>query len=216
LQLYYQIAINGQKDMNLSPSEQIGLEMTLIRMIAFHPDYQEVEKKNLKPSLTKNSKGKDTSIPKESQDSLPTKKAPKADTHQLNIKSQKEWEDIIKTFDFNGAAKMLVKNTVFKSLEDQTLVLTLSTDFLNLLTTKTEDSIRNGLHKEYPAVDLIFEPGETHGHSLSQKESDEREQKRKETESQFLSDDGLKELQEVFNSKVDLKSIKSVKESDNV
>lgn len=111
---------------------------------------------------------------------------------------------------------MLGKNTVFKSLENQTLVLTLSSDFLNLLTPKTEDSIRNGLHKEYPTVDLIFEPGETNGHSLSQKESDEREQKRKETESQFLSDDGLKELQEVFNSKVDLKSIKSIKESDNV
>ena len=216
LQLYYQIAINGQKDMSLSPSEQIGLEMTLLRMIAFHPDYKEVEKKNLKPSPTENSKGKDSSIPKESQDSPPTKKAPKADTNQLNIKSQEEWEDIIKTFDFNGAAKMLVKNTVFKSLENQTLVLTLSSDFLNLLTPKTEDSIRNGLHKEYPTVDLIFEPGETNGHSLSQKESDEREQKRKETESQFLSDDGLKELQEVFNSKVDLKSIKSIKESDNV
>ena len=170
----------------------------------------------LKPSPTENSKGKDSSIPKESQDPSPTKKAPKADTNQLNIKSQEEWEDIIKTFDFNGAAKMLVKNTVFKSLENQTLVLTLSSDFLNLLTPKTEDSIRNGLHKEYPAVDLIFEPGETNGHSLSQKESDEREQKRKETESQFLSDDGLKELQEVFNSKVDLKSIKSIKESDNV
>ena len=63
---------------------------------------------------------------------------------------------------------------------------------------------------------MIFEPGETNGDSLSQKESVEREQKRKETESQFLSDDGLKELQEVFNSKVDLKSIKSIKESDNV
>ena len=185
-------------------------------MIAFHTDYKEVEKKNLKPSPTKNSKSKDSSIPKESQDPPLTKKAPKTDTNQLNIKNQEEWEDIIKTFDFNGAAKMLVKNTVFKSLKDQTLVLTLSSDFLNLLTPKTEDSIRNGLPKEYPAVDLIFEPGETNGHSLSQKESDEREQKRKETESQFLSDDGLKELQEVFNSKVDLKSIKSIKESDNV
>ncbi|MDA9872113.1 DNA polymerase III subunit gamma/tau [Candidatus Thioglobus sp.] len=44
LQLYYQIAINGQKDMRHSPSEQIGLEMTLLRMIAFHPDSQ-AEKK---------------------------------------------------------------------------------------------------------------------------------------------------------------------------
>ena len=42
--------------MNLSPSEQIGLEMTLLRMIAFHPDYKGEEKKNLNPSPNKNSK----------------------------------------------------------------------------------------------------------------------------------------------------------------
>ena len=216
LQLYYQIAINGQKDMNLSPSEQIGLEMTLLRMIAFHPDYDDGEKKNLKPTPNKKSKVIDTATPKESPESSSNLRDPNEEINKLDIKNQKEWEDIIKTFDFNGAGKMLVKNTVFKSLENQTLVLTLSSDFLNLLTPKTEDSIRNGLHKQYPAVELIFEPGETNGDSLSQKESVEREQKRKETESQFLSDDGLKELQEVFNSKVDLKSIKSIKESDNV
>ena len=216
LQLYYQIAINGQKDMNLSPSEQIGLEMTLLRMIAFHPDYDDREKKNLKPTPNKKSKVIDTATLKESSESSSNLRDPNEEINKLDIKNQKEWEDIIKTFDFNGAGKMLVKNTVFKSLENQTLVLTLSSDFLNLLTPKTEDSIRNGLHKQYPAVELIFEPGETNGDSLSQKESVEREQKRKETESQFLSDDGLKELQEVFNSKVDLKSIKSIKESDNV
>ena len=216
LQLYYQIAINGQKDMNLSPSEQIGLEMTLLRMIAFHPDYDDREKKNLKPTPNKKSKVIDTDTPKESPESSSNLRDPNEEINKLDIKNQKEWEDIIKTFDFNGAGKMLVKNTVFKSLENQTLVLTISSDFLNLLTPKTEDSIRNGLHKQYPAVELIFEPGETNGDSLSQKESVEREQKRKETESQFLSDDGLKELQEVFNSKVDLKSIKSIKESDNV
>ena len=216
LQLYYQIAINGQKDMNLSPSEQIGLEMTLLRMIAFHPDYDDREKKNLKPTPNKKSKVIDTATPKESPESSSNLRDPNEEINILDIKNQKDWEDIIKTFDFNGAGKMLVKNTVFKSLENQTLVLTLSSDFLNLLTPKTEDSIRNGLHKQYPAVELIFEPGETNGDSLSQKESVEREQKRKETESQFLSDDGLKELQEVFNSKVDLKSIKSIKESDNV
>ena len=216
LQLYYQIAINGQKDMNLSPSEQIGLEMTLLRMIAFHPDYDDREKKNLKPTPNKKSKVIDTATPKVSPESSSNLRDPNEEINKLDIKNQKEWEDIIKTFDFNGAGKMLVKNTVFKSLENQTLVLTLSSDFLNLLTPKTEDSIRNGLHKQYPAVELIFEPGETNGDSLSQKESVEREQKRKETESQFLSDDGLKELQEVFNSKVDLKSIKSIKESDNV
>ena len=216
LQLYYQIAINGQKDMSLSPSDQIGLEMTILRMIAFHPDFDGAEKKNLKSTPNKSSKITDASTEKEPSIASSNSQLPETETNQLDIKNQKEWEDIIKTFDFNGAAKMLVKNTVFKSLTGQTLVLTLSSDFVNLLTPKTEESIRIALHKQYPLVELIFEPGETNGDSLSQKESLEKERKQKETESQFLSDDGLKELQEVFNSKVDIKSIKSIKESDNV
>ncbi len=47
LQLFYQIAINGSKDMLNAPSEQIGLEMTLLRMLAFHSNAQSSgEKKN--------------------------------------------------------------------------------------------------------------------------------------------------------------------------
>ncbi len=223
LQLYYQIAINGQKDMHHSPSEQIGLEMTLLRMIAFHPDEQ-VEKKNLKSAQSNPPTNKEP--PKEIiQDKPPIKEKPlnKADTksiqkieNQLNIKSQDDWEKIITDLGFDGAAKMLVKNTVFVTLKDQNLSLTLSDDFVNLLTQNTQSSIEKTLNKTYPGITLVIEPGQTNGSSLSQKESVKSEEKRKQTENQFLSDDGLKELQEVFNSQVDLKSIKSIKESDNV
>ena len=218
LQLYYQIAINGQKDMSLSPSEQIGLEMTLLRMITFHPNFEAGEKKtlNLNPSVSlkknpskNNSKAPSTSSNKQSDIS-------NKEVNHLDIKSQDGWEKIITQLDFNGAAKMLVKNTVFKSLIDQNLTLTLNEEFVNLHTTKTEESIRNALHKIYPALVLMIEPGETNGSSLSQKESVKNKQIQKQTENQFLSDDGLQELQEVFKSQVDLKSIKSIKESDNV
>ena len=223
LQLYYQIAINGQKDMHHSPSEQIGLEMTLLRMIAFHPDEQ-VEKKNLKSAQSNPPTNKEP--PKEIiQDKPPIKEKPlnKVDTksiqkieNQLNIKSQDDWEKIITDLGFDGAAKMLVKNTVFVSLKDQNLSLTLSDDFVNLLTQNTQSSIEKTLNKTYPGITLVIEPGQTNGSSLSQKESVKSEEKRKQTENQFLSDDGLKELQEVFSSQVDLKSIKPIKESDNV
>ncbi len=218
LQLYYQIAINGQKDMSLSPSEQIGLEMTLLRMITFHPNFEAGEKKTLNPNPTvslkknpskNNSKAPSTTSNKQSDIS-------NMEVNHLDIKSQDGWEKIITQLDFNGAAKMLVKNTVFKSLIDQNLTLTLSEEFVNLHTTKTEDSIRNALHKIYPALVVMIEPGETNGSSLSQKESVKNKQIQKQTENQFLSDDGLQELQEIFKSQVDLKSIKSIKESDNV
>ena len=218
LQLYYQIAINGQKDMSLSPSEQIGLEMTLLRMITFHPNFEAGEKKtlNLNPSvsLKKNPSKNNSKVP--STISNKQSNISNMEVNHLDIKSQDGWEKIITQLDFNGAAKMLVKNTVFKSLIDQNLTLTLSEEFVNLHTTKTEKSIRNALHKIYPALVLMIEPGETNGSSLSQKESVKNKQIQKQTENQFLSDDGLQELQEVFKSQVDLKSIKSIKESDNV
>ena len=218
LQLYYQIAINGQKDMSLSPSEQIGLEMTLLRMITFHPNFEAGEKKNLNPnpslSLKKNPSKNNSKTP--STTSNKQSDISNKEVNHLDIKSQDGWEKIITQLDFNGAAKMLVKNTVFKSLIDQNLTLTLSEEFVNLHTTKTEESIRNALHKIYPALVVMIEPGETNGSSLSQKESVKNKQIQKQTENQFLSDDGLQELQEVFKSQVDLKSIKSIKESDNV
>ncbi len=219
LQLYYQIAINGQKDMHHSPSEQIGLEMTLLRMIAFHSENEGGgEKKTLKLSPTSNTKNKETSN-KTNQEKPLTKAAAESIQkieNQLDIKSQNEWETIITELGFDGAAKMLVKNTIFNSCKDQNLSLTLSDDFVNLLTQKTKSSIEKTLNIIYPGTMLDIEPGKTNGSSLSQKESVTKEEKRKHTENQFLSDDGLKELQEVFNSQVDIKSIKSTKEPDNV
>jgi len=37
VQLYYQIALMGKKDLSLAPTPQLGFEMTLLRMIAFTP-----------------------------------------------------------------------------------------------------------------------------------------------------------------------------------
>ena len=223
LQLYYQIAINGPKDMRHSPSEQIGLEMTLLRMIAFHPDSQ-AEKKTLKSSQSSNTTNKEPPKEKTQGNSLTKDKLPikvgeesiQPIENQLNVKSQNDWEKIITELGFAGAAKMLVKNTVFDSLKDQILTLTLSDDFINLLTQNTQSSIEKTLNEDYPGITLVINQGSTNGSSLSQKESVKSEEKRKQTENQFLNDDGLKELQEVFNSQVDVKSIKSIKESDNV
>ncbi|MDC5848067.1 DNA polymerase III subunit gamma/tau [Vibrio europaeus] len=37
VQLYYQIALKGRQDLPLSPSERVGLEMVILRMMAFRP-----------------------------------------------------------------------------------------------------------------------------------------------------------------------------------
>jgi DNA polymerase-3 subunit gamma/tau len=37
-QLYYQIALNGRRDLSMAPEPRVGFEMTLLRMLAFRPD----------------------------------------------------------------------------------------------------------------------------------------------------------------------------------
>ncbi|NMS24963.1 DNA polymerase III subunit gamma/tau, partial [Vibrio parahaemolyticus] len=37
VQLYYQIALKGREDLTLSPNGRVGLEMIVLRMMAFRP-----------------------------------------------------------------------------------------------------------------------------------------------------------------------------------
>ena len=228
LQLFYQIAINGQKDLAYSPSEQIGLEMTLLRMIAFHPEFDS-EKKTLKTSTqpeTKSPKVKQSALESKPEIApINTNKASETKTikenqtkpqKQIKINDQKDWERIINDLPFEGAAKMLVKNTLFSSHESDKLVLTLNEEFNNLLTKNVQESIEKTLLNKFKEITLEIESGNTNGSTLSQKEAIKEQQKRKQTEKQFLDDEGLKEIEEAFNTKVDLKSIKSSKESSNV
>ena len=220
LQLFYQIAINGQKDINYSPSEQIGLEMTLLRMIAFHPNNIDDEKKNLKSPNEESIKPKADKKISESEslvdikDSTVEKKI--ENKNQPSIKNQVDWEKIIYELSFSGAAKTVVKNTLFCSFSAGTITLTLNKEFNNLLTSTTQKSIEKKLGTIVDGISLVIELGETNGSTLSNKEANKLEQEKKQTEDQFLSDGGLKELENAFNSKVDKKSIKSLKESNNV
>ena len=111
---------------------------------------------------------------------------------------------------------MLVKNTLFSSYDNDTLLLTLNEEFTNLLTKNIQKSIEKTLFNEFTEITLKIESGNTNGSTLSQKEVIKEQQKREQTEKKFLDDEGLKEIEEVFNTKVDVKSIKSLKESSNV
>ena len=126
------------------------------------------------------------------------------------INNQSGWEKIINDLPFEGAAKILVKNTLFSSHKSNKLVLTLNEEFNNLFTKNVQKSIEIILHNKFNEITLEIESGNTNGSTLSQKEAIKEQQKRKQTEKQFLDNEGLKEIEEAFNTKVNLKSIKSL------
>ena len=220
LQLFYQIAINSQKDLGYAPSEQIGLEMTLLRMIAFHSEFN-LEKKTLKIdtnykdnkksiSATKSKKHKPTKkeiiLKKEGNTINNSDNKPRLNGNRLN--NQKDWERVIQTLPFSGAAKTLVKNTLFASLKDEELTLALDKQYNNLLTSRTQKSIEKILFEHFDIMTLLIEIEQIEDQTLSQKETLKMRQLKEKTEQQFLNDKGVKVLQEAFNVKADIKSIK--------
>ena len=220
MQLFYQIAINSQKDLGYAPSEQIGLEMTLLRMIAFHSEFN-LEKKTLKKdanhkdnkisiSATKSKKHKPTKkekiLKKEGNTIKNSDNISRLNGNRLN--NQKDWERVIQTLPFSGAAKTLVKNTLFASLKDKELTLTLDKQYNNLLTSRTQKSIEKILFEHFDIMTLLIEIEQIEDQTLSQKETLKMRQLKERTEQQFLNDKGVKVLQDAFNVKADIKSIK--------
>jgi DNA polymerase-3 subunit gamma/tau len=51
VQLYYQLALMGQRDLNLAPSPKAGMEMVLLRMLAFRPDAVQPSQTKSAPSV---------------------------------------------------------------------------------------------------------------------------------------------------------------------
>ena len=235
LQLYYQIAINGQKDMIHAPSEQIGLEMTLLRMIAFHSKNED-EKKTLKTSpkakakttakvavKQKNEKkpvAKDTTPSKvirgkaEAEADVEAKPVEVADTktNSTAINNQADWEALIQQLPFKGATKMLVKNTIFDRFKENKLALILDSQFSNVLTNNTQKEIETTLRKHFNEIDVSIVSGETNNKSLAQKENIAEKAQREELETNYLNDEGVKALEKALNTKVDVKSIKPLQE----
>ncbi len=207
LQLFYHMAINGSKDMPLAPSEQIGFEMTLLRMLAFHSNTDIAEKKTPKLAPKPKAKGLDKSNIKPK-----SVKKNKENTTKLTLKieSQLQWEAITKSLKFNTASRMLLKNTLFESADNQTLMLNLDAQFSSLLTDNIQRAIQTVLQVSFGEITLKINLKKLTTQTLAKKETQASNEKIAAMQKRFMADEGVQKLQKTFNAKVDINSIQEI------
>ncbi|MDB3972137.1 DNA polymerase III subunit gamma/tau [Candidatus Thioglobus sp.] len=225
LQIFYQMAINGSRDMSLAPSEQIGFEMTLLRMLAFHSDIDtsstpgtaiQSEKKTLKITPSKASskpttkKASPINIKKPQEDKLAEKPIQSKTDDFLAIKNQQEWEGVSQLVKFSGGAKMLIKNTLFSALANNTLTLTLDEKFSNLLSDQIHKTMLECLRKQYTDLNLVINIDRSTSETLAGKEARIHKAYLAKIQQEFLNDEVVQKLEQAFNTKVDVKSIKEI------
>lgn len=207
LQIFYQMSINGSKDMALAPSEQIGFEMTLLRMLAFRSDVQpNVEKKTLK---IKSEVKTPASIEGQPQPKI-AKKPDIVKPTILDINNQQQWESLTQALEFKGGAQMLVKNTLFDSVNNTTLTLTLDNQFANLLSEHVQKSMLTTLRQKFSTLNLVINLGKSNAQTLAQKQTQAHDEKMTKIQTQFLNDKGVQKLEKTFNTKININSIKDI------
>ncbi len=216
VQLYYQIGLIGRRDLHLSPTPRMGIEMTLLRMLAYRLDdvvagkpSRRVNKKtevrpNKPASVEQDSPSRSLSGEVvSSRVDIPAETDSPGDIPDNSVAS--DWHVMSAGLKINGMAKMLASHCVLDSVTGDDIVLRLDSHHAHLLNPplkqRLEEALRDALGKERCRLDILvgsLSEGETPA-SRQKRESDERNTQ---AEKEILEDQGVRNLKDVFNARI--------------
>jgi DNA polymerase-3 subunit gamma/tau len=176
VQLFYQTAITGRRDLALAPDPRAGFEMTLLRMVAFRPVDEAGARAPALPSANgttvrgaaaaraaaaagtsakPGSMAKSASPVRASASVVSPGDAPPAAPESSAIES---WSTLMGALDLQGAARQLASNCLLLSHEGAVVRLALDPRNKHMRTAATEDKLTQALTRHFGGpVRLEFE-----------------------------------------------------------
>ncbi len=157
LQLYYQIALIGRKDMPLAATPRSGLEMVLLRMLAFQPasSVPVAATRTTSPARTAPSTKKIEGGPTPGQAVASVKKegiqeaqAQEVQTPPVTAASpghSDRWEQIVAALDLGGLSRQIVQNAILKQQNGKRIVLEIAESNSTLLNARCQQQIQQAL-----------------------------------------------------------------------
>ncbi|MBS0375410.1 MAG: DNA polymerase III subunit gamma/tau [Proteobacteria bacterium] len=158
VQLYYQIALLGRRDLGLAPEPRVGVEMTLLRMLAFRPASGEA------PSPAgRNPGGRATPAAPPAPAAQAAAVRPPAGPAASEAGTP-DWATLVASLDLSGAARQLAANCTFAGREGDTIRLRLDRRSEALRTPQTEERLGQALARHYGgAVRVVIDREEGAG-----------------------------------------------------
>jgi DNA polymerase III subunit gamma/tau len=194
VQLFYQTAINGRRDLPLAPDPRTGFEMTLLRMVAFRPAAA-----GPAGTVPAAAPGETTPVP------APAQTAP--------VAAPGSWAAIVTALELSGAARQLASNCVLIGRSGAVVRLALDPHSQQLRTPAQEEKLAQALSRYYAEpVRLEFQQtGAGGGESpalLAQRAS---QQELAGARRAFEADPGVQGLRERFGATVLPETVRPVK-----
>ena len=144
VQLYYQIATSGRRDLSLAPDARTGFEMALLRMLAFRPGDGAPAARTERPAPAPSrpaapAPARPAVVPERQHESPPPSRAAPASTPTVaaapitrDENGLPDWETLIERAGLRGPFGLLAQNAVLRERDGQILVLALQPAHMSL------------------------------------------------------------------------------------
>lgn len=161
LQLYYQIGLLGQRDLELAPDSRSGFEMTLLRMIAFRPAQLSTGgQSSPRAEVESAAPEPDKDAGKQPGKVVDGESIGKQAAVSQIMETSTDWRNTIEAMDLRGMAKELARNSVFQGAADSRFTLALNPGHEQLRSKSAEERLEKALQQHFQQPwSLVIEMG---------------------------------------------------------
>jgi DNA polymerase-3 subunit gamma/tau len=189
VQLYYQIALGGRRDLAMAPEPKIGFEMSLLRMLAFRPDAAPA----MRPAQNRAAGGEATRTP----------------AVRLTSIDAGNWPAVVEAASLSGMVRQFALNCVPASFANDVLALNLDPAAADRRTAPIEEKFVQGLSKYLGRqIRVTFETVQSSLATPARQRALAEQDKITRAVTAFEADPAVKGLRERFGAEVDASSVK--------
>jgi DNA polymerase-3 subunit gamma/tau len=214
VQLYYQIGVLGRRDLPYAPDPRSGVEMTLLRMLAFRPAGAG-ERKSATTSKPVSAARPITAAPPRA---TPQTTAPPAPVSMAvseptpvatHVSESDKWSDIVAQLNLSGFVKELANNTTLESFHDGELSLVLDEACSRLLNKERETELKHALDAKFGrAIRLTVRTGKPSVETPARERLRMQDERQQAAVRAIQDDPNVRALQERFGAQVNPNTIR--------
>jgi DNA polymerase-3 subunit gamma/tau len=229
IQLYYQIALLGRRDLGLAPDEHAGFSMTLLRMLTFAPDEANHRTKTATPHPKTEEAPARAEPPRAPAAPAPAPAPAPQDSfaEKLQVIQQAvaetgpavaatpvfdgNWRMLVDRLKLSGMARMLAQNCALSEFDGQRMRLTLPPEHKHLGDSMYQEKLRAVLKEHFgKQLQLQIDISGTAIVTPAQQIGQEKAERQAQAESSIHNDSFVRELMGSFDASIIPSSIKPV------
>jgi DNA polymerase-3 subunit gamma/tau len=199
VQLFYQTALLGRRDLHLAPDPRSGAEMTLLRMLAFQPP---------KAARRRRSGGDARQLHAETAKDADPDAAP---AKSMTEWQEPDWNELIGQLKLTGANRLLASNCAYVRRKENTLFFNLDSRSESLLTSSRKKALAAAVSDRFGEhLNVNISIAETVPITPLQEEARQADEQLAAARASLEADPNVKALQDMFGAELNPESIEII------